>query len=213
MLHPVGPRSRGTYWRRRLVALLVLVAVVVLAVVGIRSLTTGDDAAAQQPTTIDPSTVAAPTESPTESPTPTDTPTESATETTLGPCEASALTVTLTTKATTYGPGQTPRFVLTVANESESPCQAEIGSAMRVFTVSDSAGTQVWSSADCQGETGSQVYTIDPDASRSMTYTWSRLRSAAGCPDGQSAVEAGNYTVNGTWDDISAEPVSVSLAG
>lgn len=226
VLHPVGPEGRGTYWRRRLVAIIALVVVVVLVALGVRALTTSDDAAAQQPDQLDPSTVASlpdpsrtPTGSPTDSPTdtPTGSPSESATQSVTqspgGPCEPSALTLTLTSNATTYGPGQTPKFILTVRNTSAATCTAEIGSAVRAFSASTADGTQVWSSNDCQLESASQVYEIDPDATRSMSVVWSRLTSAAGCPDGQNAVENGNYTINGSWNDVAAQPVTVALTG
>ncbi|WP_432563155.1 RodZ family helix-turn-helix domain-containing protein [Kineococcus sp. SYSU DK003] len=219
VLHPVGPEGRGTYWRRRLVVLLALVAVVVLAAVGIRALTSSEDAAAQQPTKLDPSQVASPDQSPTDDPTdptgsPTGTSSASPTETgSVGPCQASALSVTLTSNTTTYGPGATPRLVLTVENTSESTCSAEIGSAVRTFTVTDEAGSQVWSSEDCQSETASQVYDLEPGTSRSMAVTWSRQRSAAGCPDGQEMVGNGNYTVDASWDGVSAEPVKIAFTG
>ena len=69
----------------------------------------------------------------------------------------------------------------------------------------------MWSTADCQAASAAQVYTLDPGGSRSMSVTWSRLRSTAGCPDGQAAVEPGSYTVTGTWNGVTAEPVSVSV--
>lgn len=217
VLHPVGPEGRGTYWRRRLVAVVVLVVVVLLVVLGVRALTTSDDAAAQQPTRLDPSTVASPDQTPTGSPTdsPTATPTDSATQTQSpgGPCDASALALTLTSNTTTYGPGTTPKFSLTVRNTSTATCTAEIGSAVRTFSASDAGGTQVWSSTDCQTETASQVYEIDPDATRSMSVVWSRLTSAAGCPDGQEAVPDGTYTITASWNDVAAEPVTVAFTG
>jgi Tfp pilus assembly protein PilV len=217
VLHPVGPEGQGTYWRRRLVALVVLLVVVVLAALGIHALTrTTDDAAAAQGQKIDPSQVASTlTESPTGSPTVTATGTPGPTATTAGvvaPCEDGALAVTLTSNATTYGPGETPKFVLTVQNTSPVACSAEIGSGTRTVVATDAAGTQVWSTADCQASSASQVYTLDPAGSRSMSVTWSRLRSTAGCPDDQPAVETGSYTVTGTWNGVTAAPLSVALS-
>ena len=197
---------------------LVLLVVIVLAVVGVRALTTTDDAAAEQPK-LDPSQVASITETPTPSASPSESPSASATAAASGtssgavvPCESSDLSVVLTSDATTYGPGKAPKLVITVQNTSEVACSAEIGSAVRTLTATDSAGTQVWSTADCQSSTASQVYPIEPGKSRSMSTTWSRLHSAAGCPDGQSAVDAGSYTVVATWDGITAEPLSLSLS-
>ncbi|WP_380170979.1 DUF4232 domain-containing protein [Kineococcus sp. DHX-1] len=223
VLHPVGPEDKGTYWRRRLVVVLALVVVVVLVALGVRALTTSDDAAAQGPTKLDPSTVATTdAQTPTGSPSaPSETPGTSATDTTASTattattgataCSDQSLAVTLTTKATTYGPGQAPNLSLTVENTSQTPCTVETSSAVRVLTVSDAAGAQVWSSADCQTKGESATDQLAPGATRSKTVTWSRQHSAAGCPTAQKAVDPGTYTVNGTWDGVAAKPITLAL--
>ncbi|WP_328294530.1 hypothetical protein OG218_17630 [Kineococcus sp. NBC_00420] len=230
VLHPVGPEDKGIYWRRRLVTIVVLLVVIVLAVVGIRALTATDDAAAQGQK-LDPSHVAStltaapgpstspgatPTDSPTDSPadSPTGSATGSPTATGTGavaPCEPAALTVALTSDATTYGPGKAPRFVVTVTNTSQTACTAEIGSGVRGLVATDASGAQVWSTADCEASTASQVYTIQPSKNRAMTTVWSRLHSAAGCPPDQQAVADGNYTVTATWDQIVTAPLTIAL--
>lgn len=222
VLHPVGPEDKGTYWRRRLVVVLALVVVIVLVALGVRALTSSDDAAAQGPTKLDPSTVATtdaqtPTGSPSGSPSATDTTgTTASTASTTGAtgataCSDQSLAVTLATKATTYGPGQAPSLVLTVENTSQTPCTVETSSAVRVLTVSDAAGAQVWSSADCQTKGESATDQLAPGTSRSKSITWSRQTSAAGCPTGQKAVAAGTYTIGGTWDGVVAKPITVAL--
>ena len=222
VLHPVGPEDKGIYWRRRLVTIVVLLVVIVLAVAGIRALTATDDAAAQGQK-LDPSQVASTltgTPDPSTSPgaTPTDSPTDSATGSptatatgAVAPCEPTALTVVLTSDATTYGPGKAPRFVVTVTNTSQTACTAEIGSGVRSLVATDAAGAQVWSTADCEASTASQVFTIQPSKNRAMTTVWSRLHSAAGCPADQKAVADGNYTVTATWDQVVTTPLTISL--
>ena len=205
---------------------LALIVVVVLAAVGIRALTTSDDAQAQGPVKLDPSTVATTDATPTGTPsgTPSGTPTDGATEgatvtdatattatTAAGACSDQSLAVTLTTRATTYGPGKAPSLVLTVQNTSQAPCTVETSSAVRVLTVTDAAGAQVWSSADCQTKGESVTDQLAPGETRSKTTTWSRQHSAAGCPTGQTAVDPGSYTVDGTWDGVAAAPVTFAL--
>ncbi|WP_432495572.1 BsuPI-related putative proteinase inhibitor [Kineococcus auxinigenes] len=219
VLHPVGPERRATYWRRRLVAVLLLVLLGVAAALGVRALL--PEASSQQavarldPDRVSPTlgagTPSAEAAAATASPSAT-APTSSAPER-VEPCTRDALEVALTSEATAYGPGVTPRFVLTVRNASETTCSAEIGSGMRSFAVLDASGEQVWSSADCQSSTSSQDYELEPGDSRSMRTTWSRQRSAAGCPDGQPVAEAGTYTVQGSWNDVAAEPLTVTLTG
>jgi hypothetical protein len=231
VLHPVGPEDKGTYWRRRLVVVVSLVVVVVLVALAVRALTTPDDARAQGPTKLDPSTVATtdaqtptgtptgtasgtPSDSATASGTATDTATGSATGTAATTaCSDQSLTAVLTTKATTYGPGQAPNLVLTLENTSQTPCTVESSSAVRVLTITDSRGTKVWSSADCQTKGATATEQLDPGEKSSKNITWSRQHSAAGCPTGQTAVEPGTYTVTGTWDGVAAAPLTFALAG
>ncbi|WP_432482426.1 BsuPI-related putative proteinase inhibitor [Kineococcus esterisolvens] len=217
VLHPVGPERRSTYWRRRLLAALVLVLLLVGAVLGVRALlpeTSSQQAVARlDPEQVSP-TVGAPTPSASTQTAATDEPSAtSSTPARVEPCTREALDVLLTSEATAYGPGVTPRFVLTVRNSSETTCTAEIGSGMRTFTVQDASGEQVWSTADCQSSTSTQDYELEPGDSRSMRTTWSRQRSAAGCPDDQPVAEVGTYTVRGSWNDVSAEPLTITLTG
>ncbi len=192
--------------------------IVVLAALGVRALTTPDDAAAQQPAKLDPSTVATttdpatdPTDAPTTTPTASGTATATSTATSSGACSDQSLKATLRTSATTYGPGKAPSLVLTVENTSQTTCTVETSSAVRVFTITDAGGAQVFSTADCQTKSDSATDELAPGATRSKTTVWSRQHSAAGCPTGQTAVPAGNYTVNASWDGVTAEPVTFAL--
>ncbi|WP_432491821.1 hypothetical protein [Kineococcus gypseus] len=225
VLHPVGPERRATYWRRRLVAVLVLVVLLGALALGVRALLpqapAGAAAARLDPARVSPTAVAAtPSPEPTAGATADDTTDATAPATAAastpaetGPCAGEALEVVLTTDAPTYGPGVTPRFALTVRNASDVPCTAEVGSGTRSFVVEDASGARVWSTDDCQEATSAQVRELEPEGTRSMTTAWSRQRSAAGCPEDQPAAGPGTYTVRATWGERSAEPVAISLAG
>ena len=210
VLHPVGPERRATYWRRRLVAVLVLLLLVAAVALGVRALlpqaSSEQVAARLDPRLVSPTlgAVAAPTATATAGPT-------AAAE--VEPCGAGALEVVLTSDAPAYGPGETPKLTLTVKNVGPSTCSAEIGSAVRSFAVEDASGARVWSSADCQSSSSAQSYDIEPGAWRTMSTAWSRQRSAAGCPDDQPAAEAGMYTVQAAWEDTAAAALPITLAG
>ena len=208
-------------------ALLVLVLLVVLAGLGVQALTGGADAgraAAQQldPNRVSPTLGAAtdsPTTAPTTSPTGSATASGTATASDAGSaaageafaCEPAALSVVLTSDASAYGPGSTPKFTITVKNVSGTTCTVEVGRGARTFTARDSAGTRVWSSADCQSAASTQISALAPGESTAMPTTWSRQRTAAGCPTAQAVVDSGTYTVDATWDGVTAQPVSVGL--
>ncbi|WP_432573564.1 hypothetical protein [Kineococcus sp. SYSU DK005] len=218
VLHPVGPERRATYWRRRLVAVLVLLLLVAAVALGVRALLPGASseqvAARLDPRLVSPTlgAVADPTDSPTatSSGSPTDSPTAAAE---VEPCAGGDLEVVLTSDAPAYGPGETPKLTLTVKNVGRSTCSAEIGSAVRSFAVEDASGARVWSSTDCQSSSSAQSYDIEPGAWRTMSTAWSRQRSAAGCPDDQLAAEAGMYTVQATWQETAAAALPITLAG
>ncbi len=211
----MGPERRSIYWRRRLLALVLLLLVAVAAALGLRALLP-EDAAEQAAARLDPSgvspTLGAVAPFPSASGGPSVSPSATA-PAEVGPCGSGDLELTLTSRATTYGPDAAPRFVLTVRNVSETTCTAEIGSGVRTFTVRDASGARVWSSADCRSTGSSQVYELDPEGTRSMSTTWSRQRSAPGCPADQPVAEAGAYTVEGTWSGVAAEPLPISLTG
>ncbi|WP_369054957.1 hypothetical protein [Kineococcus terrestris] len=229
LVNPVGPERRGVYWRRRLVAVLVLALLVAGVVAGVRALTGPEDSQAAErldPARTQPTLTPAgdPGASPTAGAgeTSTASPTDEATdgageagEAPVQPCAPAGLAVSLTSSAVSFGPQESPRINLVVQNTGDVPCTAEIGSATRTFSISDAAGAQVWSSADCEGETGSQVYELAPagaeGSSRAMGMTWSRQRSAPGCPGDQPRAEAGQYSATATWDGVSATPVSFTL--
>lgn len=203
---------------------MVLLVVVLLAVLGVRALASGGGDTSAATTTLDPDQVSpspvtsgtpstSPTGDPSASPTPTDGTTAVTAPATLGPCADSAVKVVLTTDATAYGPAGPPKFVVTVYNTSGTACRAEIGSAVRTFSVSDATGAVVWRSTDCQTETSSQVYDIEPEGHQAMSSTWSRQRSQSGCPADQAKVEPGAYTVNATWKDVAAPAVQFSITG
>lgn len=195
VLRPVGPLSPGVYWFRRLLVLLLALAV---AWLGWRWLGPGDDGGASAGPTPTP-TVTSSTPSPT--PTPTPTPTKKPSKTTgpttspaLPTCANGDVTVAVSTDAETYPTGVEPRFTLSVTNESKQPCLRDLGPAALELRVS-SGGARIWSSDDCSSNTGSEPTQLAPGTPFTETVSWARQSSQPGCPSGEPAADPGTYQV------------------
>ena len=226
MLHPVGPERRTTYWRRRLVVVLVLIALVVAITVLVRSLGSDADAQPKGQGVIDPAAVSPTvtgTPPPSSAPATPSPSTEAATVTpsTSVACSPAQLSVTAATDVPVYGPNANPQLKVIVQNTAGAGCETRVGAGTRTFVVRDAAGAQVYSSADCAPSTAATTVGLlakdqeqgDDSDTTVMTQKWSRERSAPGCPTGLPAVEEGVYTLTGTWNDVPLTPVSFSLTG
>lgn len=206
VLHPVGDQSPGVYWVRRLVVLLVVLALLL----GIRFLLfRGDGTSTATP---EPST--SPTSQPSSTPEPTtsSTPSEQPSPTATGvpACKDSQITVTASTDAATYTVGSTPRLRMRIQNTSDTACRRDIGAAQNELLIT-SGSARVWSSDDCNPGGTAQVVTLKPEQSYSVSVTWLGRLSAKGCPADQPLAEAGTYKLTGRNGDVTSEPAVFSL--
>ena len=216
MLHPVGPQSPGVYWFRRVLVLLVVVALVL----GVRWLLTGRGSDAS-------SGAAGPSASPSASPTAsasastTPSPSSTAKPSTSGSpkpsgsggsgtCKDSAITVTASTDAASYAVGSTPRLRMRIQNTSDTACKRDVGAAMNELVIT-SGDTRVWSSDDCNTAGTAQVATLQPGQSYSVSVTWLGRLSAKGCPADQPLAQKGSYKLVGRNGDITSEPAVFAL--
>ena len=215
MLHPVGPQSPGVYWFRRVLVLVVLLALLL----GVRWLLTGrsgDEASgAAAPTT---SPTASPTDSESSSAKPSASPTAKASAsasakpsaTTTANCKDSAITVTASTDAASYPVGSTPRLRMRIQNTSDTACKRDVGAAMNELVIT-SGSTRVWSSDDCNTAGTAQVATLQPGQSYSVSVTWLGRLSAKGCPADQPLAQQGSYKLVGRNGDITSTPAVFAL--
>lgn len=215
-MHPVGPQSPGTYWLRRLLVL----AVVVALLLGIRWLLTGGDEEPTASATPSTSPSASPSESASATPsgtatasaTPSATPTSSATPAPDGQCADSAITVTASTDAASYTVGSTPRLRMRIENTSGTACKRDVGAAQNELVIT-SGSTRVWSSDDCNPGGDPNVVTLDPGQSYSVSVTWLGRLSQKDCPAEQPLAEAGTYKLTGRNGEVTSEPAVFALTG
>jgi hypothetical protein len=196
-MQPVGPLPASTYWRRRAVLLAVLVVVLIL----LKSCAGG--AAKKTPTTVpSPTTTTTASASPRPSATTSPPPVAAG-----GVCPDSALKLAVTTDATTYPVGSSPRFTLTVTNRSAAACTRDLGS--KVVALEVVSGTaRTWNSDDCNQGQVNAVTTLAPGkATQVVRLTWSGRRSQRGCPTPRDSATAGTYQVSGTVGTLTSPRV------
>ncbi|MDX6216373.1 MAG: hypothetical protein QOG99_1957 [Frankiales bacterium] len=196
-MHPVGPLPASTYWRRRAVLLVVLVVVLIV----LKSCAGGGA------TNQTPRTHPSPTVSVSVSASPRPSATTSTPPVAGGVCPDSALKLVVTTDATTYSVGSSPRFTLTVTNTSAAACTRDLGS--KVVALEVVSGTaRTWNSDDCNQGQVNAVATLAPGKARQVVQlTWSGKRSQRGCPTPRDSATAGTYQVSGTVGTLTSPRV------
>lgn len=174
--NPVGPQPPSVYWRRRLLVLLGLIAVVVtivLIIVRPGAENTGN-----------------------ETPRPTNTATETPVAEEDGEaCNPAVIELEPITDAVSYAAGVQPQISMSITNTGSVACTLDVGtSAQAYFIVSGS--DPIWNSRDCQAGGTSLERLLEPNTTLTTApFPWERSRSAPGdCDPGRPEVIAGGAT-------------------
>jgi hypothetical protein len=180
--HPVGSQPSGVYWRRRLIVLIGLLAVVAAVVlIVIRPGSSSGEPVAAPATNTSTSTAAA-----------TSIPTSSASASGQ-PCKPVDVKVEAVTDAATYTAGQLPQLSVALTNTGPNSCVLHAGTAQQVFTIT--SGSEVyWKSTDCQTAKVDAEVLLQPGKtiSSQTPITWDRTRSdPATCQAQRPQVPAG----------------------
>ena len=222
---PAAKPSPAVYRRRRLVALLLLLAVIGLVWWGIAALAgalsggdpapTGTPDAAASTASPEPGPESAPGPTPESTPEPTPEPTPTPTPTPApGPppaCTPADVVVTARTDAGSYAADAQPQFSFALQNRSEHDCVIDVGTAAQVFTVTSGSDT-IWVSTHCQADPAHQEVLLEAGRTvESPPLGWVRERSRPDTCEGErpAAVGGGAYyhltvTVAGIGSEASA---------
>ncbi|HTY71704.1 MAG TPA: hypothetical protein VMI11_04670 [Actinomycetes bacterium] len=239
LLRPVGPHPPGVYWVRRLVALVLVVAVLLILFWLWGALTGGGGSPSAGPSTSvstsatglgssppfssppaspTPSHSHSPSGSPSAKPTHTGSakPTSSSKPTTspnasVKPCADSAITVTASTDAKSYPAGIDPKLSLSVRNTGKTTCTRDVGQIALELRIATAAGAHVWSSDDCAPGGPHDVVTLKPDQVFRTGVVWSRTTSKPGCPGGQPKAPTGSYVLTGRNLTLTSPAVDFQL--
>jgi hypothetical protein len=196
-------------WRRRIVALIVLLALVAGVVWGVSALVrTLTAQGAETDTSAQGSAAAASAEDNAgqdSAPSAGADEQEPAGPVDPGKCSPRDLDVRLSAT-----PGQPTSFAVTLTNRAEVACLLDAGAASLVLTV-HSGEDRVWSSGDCVAEPAERELLLDSGDSTETAIQWDGTRSAKGCPGGQGAAQPGSYRVAATLGGASLPAADTSF--
>ena len=179
--NPVGPQSSRVYWRRRLVVVLGLVAVIAIIVLIFVRPPAGEP-------------VADPKGSKTPSGTASSgTPSGSSTNPADAvPCDPTKVSIEASSDAAGYDPGVTPMLTFSLKSLMTVPCTISAGSDVQEFKIT-SGSDLIWSSKDCQSDEVAATVLLQPGIPIAGTpIAWDRTRSSAStCEVARDQVAAG----------------------
>lgn len=159
---PVGPQPSKVYWRRRLVVLLGLLAVIVIVILIV--VRPGSGAPTPSPS---------PSGSQSAAPSGTSTNSADAEE-----CDPSKVTLDPITDSASYDPGVNPTLSFTLKSTMTVPCTLSAGSDVQEFRIT--SGTElIWTSKDCQEPGIAATIVLKPGVPfPGSSLAWDRTRSS-----------------------------------
>ncbi|GAB3357824.1 MucR family transcriptional regulator [Modestobacter lapidis] len=235
MLHPVGPLPAAVYWRRRLLLLGLVLAVLAgggwLTVVAVSGRDGGGGSVASGATgEADPSLAPpsleqvvpslASVQVPTVAPSP-----EPATETAApppaapgppgpapgGPCSDDMISVQVRPPGGPVAVGSKPTLDLVVTNVSEVPCVRALDKNLQEIVLLESGGTRVWGSNDCFPEATDDTRTLAPGEAAIFPLVWGGLTSEPGCAAPRVTPAPGDYVLRGRLDTKTSGDAPIRL--
>lgn len=211
--NPAGPLSAGTYWRRRIIVLAILLAVVI----GVVWACTRNSGAEQKPVSAASSSSALPTvPSETATPTVTESPvpggsssgtvTPSSTDSGKASpsvskrrgkpmCPTDDVRVSVRTDQKFYSSDEKPKFTVIIVNLRKSTCYIDMGKEAAFLTVI-SGKDRIWSNADCSSRKDEDLRRFASGDVYTSTMTWQRARSAEGCEGTDTEAKPGYYVLD-----------------
>jgi hypothetical protein len=238
VLHPVGPLPASVYWRRRVFALAVgLAALLVLWLVpdwGGGSSGAGHSAAnlattpagTTTPAGSDDPTPAGGAPSDTLAATPpaddpgrpgdgdagTGRPSSTAAAAAVVPptCPDGALRLTVAPTRPDYSVGALPEITLSVRNASRGTCTRDLAASQQEVLLY-AGRSRLWSSNDCYPGGGRDVQALAPGERDRFTVTWSGLSSRPKCAGVRTRVGPGRYSLVGRIGTLRSPPTTLIL--
>jgi hypothetical protein len=127
-----------------------------------------------------------------------------------GTCHHGDVVLSLFTAKQSYGKGQLPQFTVDVVGTGRPTCVFNVG-ASRIALVIQAGSVRVWSSADCVQGAGD----LDTDLQRGvptvLPISWNRGASSPGCHGGPAQMSAGTYTATARDGWLSSNPVTFRM--
>jgi hypothetical protein len=214
----VGPLPAAVYWRRRAVVLVGLAMVVLIVSYACGGPDTVEGAgptpttASTQPSAtqsvlhpVIATTTASPKQSDFVLPAPV----------TTGPCTDAEMDLTASAASTEVLSGHSLDVTIQIQNLSHRTCSRDIGADMQELRLED-ATTTIWSTDDCDPNSGHDVRSFAPGRKISFTLTWHGRRSRTGagaitCSASAPAPEPAVYQLVARLDQKLSSPFALRI--
>jgi hypothetical protein len=226
VLHPVGQLPAAVYWRRRLMVLVLLLAVLGgLGWLGYALVSRGDGEATEAAATasarssgplpalerVVPSVASVSAPTPPEVVVGEELPSAAAPAPAAGdPCTDDMISLEVRSPPT-VAPGSKPTFELLVANVSAVPCVRTLDKGLQELVLLDPAGARVWGSNDCFPEASTDSRTLAPGEIVSFPVLWGGLTSEPTCSAPRTIPAAGAYVLRGRLDTKISPDVPLTI--
>ncbi|MEV5840286.1 hypothetical protein [Nocardia sp. NPDC052112] len=226
MLEPTGPLPPEIYWRRRALAIGLLVVALALVIWLVLTVTRGGDSpgttkaaeTSSAPATNKPAGASSSTPPPTTGeagakPSGTTAAAASGTQVAAGTCPDQSLAVKVTVEQPTYKTGETPVFGIVITNISSTACSRDVGSGLQQVSVTTLDGQRrLWSSTDCYPDGAPDVRTLNRGEQAAFMVTWSGSTSQPNCAGDRVQVPPGAYAVVAQLGSLrsAAEPFNIA---
>ncbi len=185
-MHPSGPLPSEIYWRRRALAIGVVVVVVAIVAAVIFALVGGsagaDTKAAEElvpPVALNPG----------------------------DDCPDATLAVKASTDKPSYLAGEQPKFTMVVTNIGLVQCKRDVGAAVLAASVFSVDNKRIWANLDCAPSQESSIKSFNPGEQVTTEVTWTGMGSAPNCPLPRPAIGPGTYSLVVQLGDLRSAPV------
>ncbi|WP_433758392.1 hypothetical protein [Nocardia sp. CA-135398] len=224
MLEPNGPLPPEIYWRRRALAVAVLVVALALVIWLVLTVTRGGDSpgttkAAATSSVLPTNKPAGASSSPPPTtgegakPSGTTAAAASGSQVAAGTCPDQSLAVKVTVEQPTYKTGENPVFGIVITNISSTACSRDVGSGLQQVSVTTLDGQRrLWSSTDCYPDGAPDVRTLNRGEQAAFMVTWSGSTSQPNCAGDRVQVPPGAYAVVAQLGSLrsAAEPFNIA---
>jgi len=216
----VGKReSVAVYRRRRIVALVVLLAPVLIV---LKACASGAEPMATPTPSASTAARVAPSETTTNTVKPKATAARSETATKqakpkvtpkpgIGDCANSDIEVTVTADALTYAIGSPVTMAMLISNTGTTECKRDIGALSNEIYVTDVDGAVVWSSDACQVAAKPQIVTMRPTAVFGNTQMWGGRNSGRDCTSAAPDAVPGSYLAYARNDTVTSKAFAFTI--
>ena len=127
-------------------------------------------------------------------------------------CSRGDVVLSLLASQSAYASSRLPQFSIDVVGTGPSTCTFNVG-ARHVALVVRSGSVRVWSSGDCPRGSGSLLLDLERGVPTTLSITWNRQTSSPGCSGPSSAMPAGTYSATVTDGALTSNSVTFRLGG